>query len=199
MMCKCGKSMMKGQSCKTCGHGMVVKKGEETSSEHGEHEVKMSVSQLHGICDMADKMKGMAGKEKMIPAWVQRHLAVAHENLSQVHSYMEPKHHGEAKKSMPGATMTPHAPKAPAAPKAPKAMKPMATKSVTDVALADEESSMKKSGAAVLPTFPRISGGSDRILLDHLQPDQGVIQTITDRNTFAPVTVPLKASDPTKL
>lgn len=203
MQCKCGKSMMKGQTCKACGYGMAMKKGEETTSEHGEREVKMSVSQLHGICDMADKLKGAAGKEKMIPAWVQNHLAVAHENLSQVFGYMEPKHHGETKKAM-GAAMTPHAPKAPAMPKAkaprqPKGATMGAMKGVTDVALSEDETSMKKSEAPAIPTFPRISGGSDRILLDHLQPDQGVIQTIADRNTFAPVTVPLKPADPTKL
>lgn len=192
-MCKCGKSMMKGESCKDCGYGVNVKKGDETSSEHGEREVSMSMSQLHRICDMADMLKKVAGKEKKIPAWVQSHLAVAHENLSQVFGYMEPKHHGETKKAMPGATAPGATAPMRVAPAAPKAPTMGAAKSEVN----EEETSVRKSVSSI-PTFPRVSGGSDRVLLQHLSPDQGVISTITNRDTFAPIAVPLKPSDPTK-
>lgn len=66
--------------------------GSETTSEHGEQEVRMSLQQLHSVCGAATKLKGHVKKETLVPAWVQSLLTVAHENLEHIEGYFEGKH-----------------------------------------------------------------------------------------------------------
>jgi hypothetical protein len=53
-------------------------------------EGKMAKSRLHRMRDMAKKISALLEDGDQLPGWVQDHLAVAHENLSQVFSYLEP-------------------------------------------------------------------------------------------------------------
>ena len=55
----------------------------------------MARSRLHRIAEMVEDLHGMLTDEDQLPAWVQDHITSAHENLSQVYSYMEPRDHGE--------------------------------------------------------------------------------------------------------
>lgn len=132
MMCKgCGtmKAYMDGM-CKGC-HSLRdsnlfkedegVKKaessssesGSETTSEHGAQEVRMSLQQLHSVCEAATSLKAHVKKETLVPAWVQSLLTVAHENLEHIEGYFEGKH---MKKSVqpPVGAMTPANPRMPA-------------------------------------------------------------------------------------
>jgi hypothetical protein len=52
----------------------------------------MSKSQLYRIKKMAFMLCDMLDDGDQLPAWVQDHISVAQENLSQVFSYMEPKY-----------------------------------------------------------------------------------------------------------
>jgi len=56
----------------------------------------MVKSRLHRIVEMSKDLHGMLANEDQLPGWVQDHVTAAHENLSQVYSYMEPRNHGEA-------------------------------------------------------------------------------------------------------
>lgn len=56
----------------------------------------MAKYQLHRVKKMAEMMCDMLESGDQLPAWVQDHLSVAHENLGQVFSYMEPKYHMES-------------------------------------------------------------------------------------------------------
>lgn len=51
-------------------------------------------SRLHRIVEMSKDLHGMLSNEDQLPGWVQDHVTAAHENLSQVYSYMEPRNHG---------------------------------------------------------------------------------------------------------
>jgi len=63
--------------------------GGEPSDEEGQ----MSKYQLHRIKQMSYILCDMLEAGDQLPAWVQDHISVAHENISQVLSYMEPKYH----------------------------------------------------------------------------------------------------------
>ena len=86
-------------------------------SEHGEahdDEGYMAKSQLASMKEMAYEVCELLDGDDQLPGWVQNHLAVAHENLQQVHGYLtgdakmqayeeEEEHgmHSEAKKKGP--------------------------------------------------------------------------------------------------
>ena len=86
-------------------------------SEHGEahdDEGYMAKSQLASMKEMAYEVCELLDGDDQLPGWVQNHLAVAHENLQQVHGYLtgdakmqayeeEAEHgmHSEAKKKGP--------------------------------------------------------------------------------------------------
>lgn len=86
-------------------------------SEHGEavdDEGYMAKSQLASMKEMAYEVCELLDGDDQLPGWVQNHLAVAHENLQQVHGYLtgdakmqayeeEAEHgmHAEAKKKGP--------------------------------------------------------------------------------------------------
>ena len=86
-------------------------------SEHGEahdDEGYMAKSQLASMKEMAYEVCELLDGDDQLPGWVQNHLAVAHENLQQVHGYLtgdakmqayeeEGEHgmHAEAKKKGP--------------------------------------------------------------------------------------------------
>jgi hypothetical protein len=60
-------------------------------SEHGEahdDEGYMAKSQLAGMKEMAYEVCELLDGDDQLPGWVQNHLAVAHENLRQVHGYL---------------------------------------------------------------------------------------------------------------
>jgi hypothetical protein len=177
MTCKgCGK-MYKGSMCK-CGYAMerpnLMKKGEhsssesasETTSEHGEQEVRMSLQQLHSVCEAATKLKGHVKKETLVPAWVQSLLTVAHENLEHIEGYFESKH---VKKGMPAN------PRMGAGGMRKIANKPAKVKVGTEGHVGSAlihrsedavASDTKKSETPEVPSFPRVTG-NPRVLLEH--------------------------------
>ena len=60
-------------------------------SEHGEahdDEGYMAKSQLASMKEMAYEVCELLDGDDQLPGWVQNHLAVAHENLQQVHGYL---------------------------------------------------------------------------------------------------------------
>lgn len=60
-------------------------------SEHGEphdDEGYMAKSQLASMKEMAWEVCELLDSDDQLPGWVQNHLAVAHENLRQVHGYL---------------------------------------------------------------------------------------------------------------
>jgi len=60
-------------------------------SEHGEahdDEGYMAKSQLASMKEMAYEVCELLDGDDQLPGWVQNHLAVAHENLRQVHGYL---------------------------------------------------------------------------------------------------------------
>lgn len=66
--------------------------------EHGEphdEEGGMVKRRLDRMKEMAEMLCGVLDSDDQLPAWVQDHIAVAHENLQQVFSYMEPEHSGK--------------------------------------------------------------------------------------------------------
>lgn len=65
----------------------------DPSSGMPEPEGGMARSRLHHITDTAGKLREMIHEEDHLPAWVTDHITSAHENLSQVNSYIEPKVH----------------------------------------------------------------------------------------------------------
>lgn len=62
---------------------------EHPSDEEG----RMAKYQLHRIKQMSYMLCDMLEAGDQLPAWVQDHISVAHENIGQVLSYMEPKYH----------------------------------------------------------------------------------------------------------
>jgi hypothetical protein len=58
-----------------------------------EPEGSMAKSRLHHLTDTAGKLHEMIHEEDHLPAWVTDHITAAHENLSQVNSYIEPRVH----------------------------------------------------------------------------------------------------------
>lgn len=77
---------------------------EKTAAEHlelqhdpmaneAQPEGGMSRSRLHHMTDMAGRLMEMIHDEDHLPPWVADHITTAHENLSQVYSYVEPKVH----------------------------------------------------------------------------------------------------------
>lgn len=58
-----------------------------------DEEGQMAKSQLHRIKQISYMLCDMLESGDQLPAWVQDHVSVAHENLGQVFSYMEPKYH----------------------------------------------------------------------------------------------------------
>jgi hypothetical protein len=177
----------------------LMKKGEhtssesasETTSEHGEQEVRMSLQQLHSVCEAATKLKGHVKKETLVPAWVQSLLTVAHENLEHIEGYFEGKHMKKGgdfvmptseshKPRMPVPTRGMKKPPAPS--KGGTAARNIA---LSETAQETDVEKVNKSDAPVLPQFPRVTGDS-RVLLQHVAPDQTVIQQITGRDTHQP-------------
>lgn len=69
--------------------------GYERGEPH-DAEGNMAQYQLHRVKQMSQMMCDMLEGGDQLPAWVQDHLSVAHENLGQVFSYMEPKYHMES-------------------------------------------------------------------------------------------------------
>lgn len=66
--------------------------------EHGEphdEEGGMVKRRLDRMKKMAEMLCDVLEDDDQLPAWVQDHIAVAHENLQQVFSYMEPEHSEE--------------------------------------------------------------------------------------------------------
>jgi hypothetical protein len=63
------------------------------SGAPSDEEGQMAKSQLHRIKQIAYMLCDMLESGDQLPAWVQDHVSVAHENLGQVFSYMEPKYH----------------------------------------------------------------------------------------------------------
>jgi hypothetical protein len=53
----------------------------------------MSRAQLHRIAAMAKMMEKVIHDEDELPAWLASHITSAHETLSQVFSYVEPRSH----------------------------------------------------------------------------------------------------------
>jgi hypothetical protein len=53
-------------------------------------ESEMVSSQLHRLKEMSENLLEMLSDGDQLPSWVQSHIAVAHENISQVYSYLEP-------------------------------------------------------------------------------------------------------------
>jgi len=56
-----------------------------------EDEGEMAKKLLSRIQTMSQMLSEMLVAEDQLPGWVQSHITVAHENLAQVMSYMEPK------------------------------------------------------------------------------------------------------------
>lgn len=56
-----------------------------------EDEGEMAQNLLSRIQTMSEMLSGMMVADDQLPGWVQSHITVAHENLAQVMSYMEPK------------------------------------------------------------------------------------------------------------
>lgn len=60
-------------------------------SEHGDvidDEGYMAKSQLASMKEMAYEVCELLDGDDQLPGWVQNHLAVAHENLRQIHGYL---------------------------------------------------------------------------------------------------------------
>lgn len=59
---------------------------------HGEDpedsEGAMVKSRLYSMKRMADEVHALLQPEDQLPGWVQDHVAVAHENLRQIHGYL---------------------------------------------------------------------------------------------------------------
>jgi hypothetical protein len=76
----------------------AYKKNDHKRFLHGKEAVKnaagsMARSRLHRMADMAEELRALLGPEDELPAWVQDHIAVAHEKLASAYSYLEPKAH----------------------------------------------------------------------------------------------------------
>lgn len=56
-----------------------------------DEEGRMAKYQLSRVMKMAAMLSDMLEPDDQLPGWVQDHISVAHENLGQVFSYMEPK------------------------------------------------------------------------------------------------------------
>lgn len=56
-------------------------------------EGEMTRSRLHHLVDMAGDLSRFVHPQDHLPPWVADHVTKAHENLAQVHSYIEPKAH----------------------------------------------------------------------------------------------------------
>ena len=59
---------------------------------HGEDpqdsEGAMAKVRLVSMCKMAEELGSLLQNDDQLPGWVQDHIAVAHENLQQVHGYL---------------------------------------------------------------------------------------------------------------
>jgi hypothetical protein len=62
--------------------------GEESGGQTFDDEAEMVKSQLVLMKDMAEEVCDLLNSGDQLPAWAQSHVAVAHENLRQVHGYL---------------------------------------------------------------------------------------------------------------
>jgi hypothetical protein len=62
--------------------------GEESGGTPTDDEGSMAKSQLFSMKDMAHEVCDLLQQGDQLPAWAQSHIAVAHENLRQVHGYL---------------------------------------------------------------------------------------------------------------
>jgi Domain of unknown function (DUF6321) len=72
----------------------------DPSATEPQPEGEMARSRLHHSVDMAGDLMKFIQPGDHLPPWVTDHLTSAHENLSQVHSYIEPKAHESLAKGM---------------------------------------------------------------------------------------------------
>jgi hypothetical protein len=72
----------------------------DPSATEPQPEGGMTLSRLHHLMDMSGDMLRAIHPNDHLPPWVSDHITSAHENLSQVHSYIEPRSH-EALQGMP--------------------------------------------------------------------------------------------------
>jgi hypothetical protein len=73
----------------------LAKSGDSTRFLHGsdsghpmDDEGYMAKSQMASLKEMATEVCDLLSDEDQLPGWVQSHIAVAHENLQQVHGYL---------------------------------------------------------------------------------------------------------------
>ncbi len=62
--------------------------GAESGGQAFDDEAGMAKSQLFSMKQMAEDLCGLLESGDQLPAWAQSHVAVAHENLRQVHGYI---------------------------------------------------------------------------------------------------------------
>jgi len=73
----------------------LAKSGDSTRFLHGsdsghpmDDEGYMVKSQMASLKEMASEVCDLLNDEDQLPGWVQSHVAVAHENLQQIHGYL---------------------------------------------------------------------------------------------------------------
>jgi|GEM_PF-1914527 len=67
--------------------------GHDWNEGHPDHEGVMAVTQLHRIAEMAEMLLDMIGENDELEGWVQYKISRAYNDMSDMFSYIEYKHH----------------------------------------------------------------------------------------------------------
>lgn len=67
--------------------------GHDWNEGHSDHEGIMAVTQLHRIAEMAEMLLDMIGENDELEGWVQFKISRAYNDMSDMFSYIEYKHH----------------------------------------------------------------------------------------------------------